>query len=321
MSGRILLYDFELDQVISQRKDHAKYVVQLAAYDSSERQKWIASAAWDRKVFIYSLAYGSDAAPAMQKPIAQIDIATNPEAILFTHHPDSSHLYLLLTRRDSTFISFYDLSELPGQSANPGVIPLAGQQNLAPHSNAWIAFTPAAMAPCPTDQTRVAIATSSVPHMKVLVVRLLFPKEKSHPDEMVNYVQREAAQPQGPNSNSADLPAPSAANNIRPELMQADREEAAVLLHCNAFASQTPYSTPAIVWRPDGSGLWVNSDDGVIRGLEASTGKVMARFEGHQAGSKIRCLWAGRTNAFAHEGSKCEWVLSGGFDQHLVGWS
>ena len=80
------------------------------------------------------------------------------------------------------------------------------------------------------------------------------------------------------------------------------------------MAPQTPYSTPQVVWRPDGSGLWVNGDDGVLRGLEAKTGKVVATLEGgHEAGSKIRSIWCGMV-----EGQ--EWLVSGGFDRRLVVW-
>lgn len=68
------------------------------------------------------------------------------------------------------------------------------------------------------------------------------------------------------------------------------------------------------MWRPDGSGLWVNGDDGVLRGLEAKTGKVVAILKGgHEAGSKIRSIWCGMV-----EGQ--EWVVSGGFDRRLVVW-
>lgn len=58
------------------------------------------------------------------------------------------------------------------------------------------------------------------------------------------------------------------------------------------MAPQTPYSTPQVVWRPDGAGVFVNGDDGVIRGLEARTGKVVTTLQGgHEVGSKIRTIW------------------------------
>lgn len=62
-----------------------------------------------------------------------------------------------------------------------------------------------------------------------------------------------------------------------------------------------------------GSGIWVNSDDGVIRGVEAATGKVVASLKGHEAGAKIRCLFAGTVE-------NEEVLVSGGFDQRLIFW-
>ena len=71
--------------------------------------------------------------------------------------------------------------------------------------------------------------------------------------------------------------------------------------------------------RPNGTGLWINSDDGVIRGVEASSGKVVAVLrDGHEAGSRIRGLWAGVVRGGGV--NKEEWVVSGGFDKRLVVW-
>ena len=61
--------------------------------------------------------------------------------------------------------------------------------------------------------------------------------------------------------------------------------------------------------------MWVNGDDGAIRGVEASTGKVVITLKGgHEEGSKVRCLWAGSVDGE-------EWLVSGGFDQRLVVWT
>lgn len=71
-------------------------------------------------------------------------------------------------------------------------------------------------------------------------------------------------------------------------------------------------------WRPDGCGVWVNGDDGVLRGLEARTGKIVATLKGgHDAGSKIRSVWAGMVSV---DGEEQEWVVSGGFDKKLIVW-
>lgn len=64
--------------------------------------------------------------------------------------------------------------------------------------------------------------------------------------------------------------------------------------------------------------MWVNGDDGVLRGIEAKTGKIIATLtNGHEVGSKIRSIWAGLVDI---DGVKEEWVISGGFDKRLVIW-
>lgn len=64
----------------------------------------------------------------------------------------------------------------------------------------------------------------------------------------------------------------------------------------------------------------MNGDDGVVRGVEARTGKVVSFLRGgHEAGSKVRSIWAGWVGEGQREGRE-EWVVSGGFDRRLVVW-
>ena len=68
--------------------------------------------------------------------------------------------------------------------------------------------------------------------------------------------------------------------------------------------------------------MWVNGDDGVLRGVEARTGKIVTTLKGgHEVGSKIRSIWAGWVDEEAGRGKeRKEWVVSGGFDRRLVVW-
>lgn len=66
---------------------------------------------------------------------------------------------------------------------------------------------------------------------------------------------------------------------------------------------------PRHVWRPDGSGFWVNSDDGVIRGVELKSGKVIERLAGHD--SAVRTLWSGVVDGK-------EILVSGAFDKSVM---
>ncbi|KAJ9665543.1 hypothetical protein H2201_004425 [Coniosporium apollinis] len=321
MSGKIIVFDCHNDAIVDERRDHTKYTVKVVGWLDQEGL-WIATAGWDAKVLLYRVTLQDDA-PSLGAPVASLTTATNPETLLFVEHPESSIPVLLLTRRDSTFMYYYTLPPLPIDSGQlPATLQLLGKQNLAPHSNAWVAFSPSAVAVCPTDRSMVAVATSTVPHMKLLIVRLLLPPIRPEgltvpPNSAdINVI------PTSPVSilDRQDLSRPTQASQARVALAIQDREAAAILISCTTLAPQTQYSTPALAWRPDGSGVWVNSDDGVIRGIEASTGKIVANLEGHVAGSKVRCLWAGYVDGCNEDDKKEELLVSGGFDQRLILW-
>lgn len=294
MSGQLYLSNSD-GKVLGKRRDHTKYIVKVAALTDNPGESYVATAGWDNKVVIYKLNMTSGI--EISEPVTSIPLSSKPEAILLVRHPDNNQPVLLASRTDSSFIFYYGVGEEPR---------LLGKQNLAPHSNAWVAFTPSSLELCPTDPSLLAVGTSSIPHMKLLIVRLLFP-----PWEVV-----EAPAP--PQSARASLlgeqPTETQASQARAALIIADREAAAIKIHCTTLAPQTAYSTPAVAWRPDGSGVWVNGDDGAIRGIEASTGKIVSTLKGHEAGTKVRCIWAGRI-----QGEK-EILVSGGFDHKLIVW-
>jgi WD40 repeat protein len=83
--------------------------------------------------------------------------------------------------------------------------------------------------------------------------------------------------------------------------------------------SQSNYSYPVVVWRPDGTGIWVNSDEGAIKGIDMS-GKIVATLTGHEPGSKVRCLYSEFLSSSTDE-NRSEILVSGGFDQKLIAWT
>lgn len=305
MSGQVILYDHARDKILEERRDHGKYVVKVATWEGP-RGAWVVTAGWDAKVLLYRVRVDdAGQALALGPPVASTTLPTNPEAALFIKHPDEDIPILIVTRRDSTSLHYYQLPYLGGPSGTvslPAELQLIGRQNLAPHSNAWIAFSPSSIASSPIDPTLLAVATSAVPHMKLIMVRLLVPS-----------------------LSTTDLPAShpepaTQADQTRANLAVQDKEEAAILIHASTLAPQTPYSTPQVCWRPNGSGVWVNGDDGALRGVEAKTGKIVAVLKGgHEVGSKIRTIWAGWV-ASSDDGAREEWVVSGGFDRRLVVW-
>lgn len=316
MSGQLLLQHGS--ETLDSRKDHAKYAVNVVAHeDKADPSKWwVATAGWDECVFIYCLNIPDEAdAPALKigEPVTRIKLVSNPESLLFVPHVDTNELLLLVSRRDSTYIYYYqveaaseetDTRENDGAAAEkpPQEARLLGQQNLAPHSNAWVTFSPAHMVLSPHDPGLLAVATSTLPSMKVIIVRLLFPAVKT--------------------ASASEDPVTQASQALATLDLQ-NREDAAILVQANTFAPQTDYSTPQVAWRPNGSGVWVNGDDGVVRGIETKTGKVIATLKGgHEPGFKVRSVWSGYVAVPQTEGDPVweEWVISGGFDKRLVVW-
>ncbi|KAK4892596.1 hypothetical protein LTR27_008872 [Elasticomyces elasticus] len=300
MSGQLLVSDLN-GSTIEKRRDHSKYIVKIAVLDNDSSEPLIATAGWDGKIVVYKPTFTNDEKLSLGDPVATITLQTKPEAMVFIQHPDEEKPLLLVTRTDSSFLYYYTLESTPR---------LLGRQNLAPHSNAWVAFTPSSLALSPHDPTLVAVGTSTVPHMKLLIIRLLIPSYTSTP------IQSSGQAPLVRTSWLDSTPvAETQSSQARRELAIADRESAAIIIHCTTMAPQTAYSTPCVAWRPDGSGVWVNGDDGAVRGVEVSSGKVVRTLVGgHEAGSKVRCLWAGVVEGMG------ECMVSGGFDQRCVIW-
>ncbi|KAE8824769.1 hypothetical protein PTNB85_09533 [Pyrenophora teres f. teres] len=305
MSGKLTLFDTANNRILEERKDHSKYLVKLSTWSSNGSSIIVASAGWDAKVILYQIDVSAEK-PQLGDPIATLALPSIPESTVFVTLPGDGTPALVVARRDSTFLHYY---AVPNPEAP--AFTLIGKQNLAPHSNAWIAFTPSDIQICPTDPHLVAIATSSTPHMKLLIVKLLLPPTRS------SMAGTEA-------SLATDGPV-TQASQARAELATADKEEAAILVNVSTLAPQTAYSTPRLVWRPDGTGVYVSSDDGVVRGLEARSGKLISSLHAHEPGSKLRCLWAGYLAGKRSQGSgdqsNTEYLISGGFDQKLIVWS
>ena len=319
MSGQLILQ--RGTEVLGRRKDHSKYAIQVVTYEAPNTEKvLVATAAWDSKISVYEFDIPREGEPeaviTMDEPVGYINLLTNPEAMLFVKHVDLERTVLLVSRQDSSHLHYYQVDSLtrnPTESTdtNPQECKLLGKQNLAPHSNTWVAFSPSGLALSPHDPGLLAVATSSLPHMKVMIVRLLFPPAESFDGN--NDAQPEEP-PAAPETQATQAFAVLALQN---------REDAAILVQANTFAPQTAYSTPQVAWRPDGSGVWVNGDDGVVRGIEVKTGKIAAMLtRGHDVGCKVRTIWAGWVEVLKDGGEVGveEWVVSGGFDKRLIVW-
>ncbi|CAO2657514.1 Nn.00g036400.m01.CDS01 [Neocucurbitaria sp. VM-36] len=218
MSGKLYLHDAAVDKTLDVRNDHSKYLVKLATW-SSDSFILVASAGWDANVFLYKLDTSADC-PQLGEPIATLTLPSIPETICFVESPEGGAPILLVARRDSSFLHYY---AVPGPESL--AFTLVGKQNLSPHSNAWVAFTPSDVQICPTNPLLAAVATSSTPHMKLLIVKLLIPPMKAS--------EFDAAA--GPHVDESL----TQASQARAELLVADREEAAIFVNVSTLAPQT----------------------------------------------------------------------------------
>lgn len=302
MDGTVDIYSRESGRLVATVKVHTSFVNQIVSTWDEDRIV-IATAGWDRKASVFCPPldqlrsmdredyYGVKT--ALSPTVDSHQTSANVQSVLFARHPDTDVLYVIYTIRDSIYLHYLQLKPLKQHDGSTRYTATpAGRQSLAPqlHST-WTAFTPAHIEACPTDPTLVAVATSHTPSMKLIVTRLVFPGQA----DVV--------------ANTGATPGSG---------IYGTKDELAIRFAVSTNAPQNDYSTPRCVWRPDGSGIWVSADDGVIRGVDARTGKVVKQLKGHEPGTKIRCLWAGILPD--ENGVKREVMISGGFDKRLIIW-
>lgn len=356
MSGQVVLFSNTLGKVVAQVRDHHKYVVRIAATPISSGQShnqtlettrfYVATAGWDARVHLYTLDLGSaDSTESVQfQRLATLQLPSNPEDIVFYRSQDRT--LLILSRRDSVALHFYSVPQLKS----------LGTQSLSPHSGPWTPFSLSSLSLCPTHADKLAVTTSGTDLTKLVIVKLLIPSvgNSAHPSTIAS--SSPSAHQHSPSTST--LTPPTAQNQAhlhatRTALAREDAMAAAIEVFASTGASSSMYSTPHAVWRPDGSGVWVNGDDGAVRGIDASTGAVKVtlgprseqsdlaqarpgRHEelhstqlhaasasaptGHNLDCKVRHLWAGSallspssSSSFGHERHE-----DGGV-QHAVG--
>lgn len=250
MSGHVVLSSADTGEIISELKAHEKYAIKAVLY----KNEYLATAAYDKTINIYKVSHSADNTPSISGLLGRLELPTPPEALCFVTLPSSGEPALCYSRRDSTFLYYHNLCPL---------LPPHSTRNLAPHSTAWHTFHAMWLSPSPSNPLLLAVATSSIPHMKFL-------------------------------------------------LLPVDSD--AIIKEVFTAAPQSVYSTAVLAWRPQGNGVWVNADDGVVRGIEVKSGKVKVALRASAGGEKVRTLWAGSVDGR-------EMLVTGGFDKGVKVWS
>ena len=372
MSGLVFVWANDWAKRVCERRDHRKFLVRAAvcvrnvqhqeeedasssdgttaAVDTGRRNFYVVTAGWDHRIFVYNLSLPSDssssssssaaaeAPPTLSDPIAQLDLPTLPEDI---------HLH-----------------EAGGRTDRPrACAPRLGRAILlcsARSDGAGIADA------CPSRRPVGAVPSD-------LFGRLAHrsPRAGRHDVEHARYAARRGAHAGSRRGRGCGMPTlvrvsqpKTRKNRSSSSSRPRRRSEPDWLLQRKTHARRQsapraprtrlrrPIARRAPVWRPDGSGVWVTGDDGVIRGIETGSVKVVARlgaaaaggnddgdgdetrhgtgtalpqesstqrFVGHEVDSKVRDLWAGWLD-IRGSGDREECVLSAGFDRRCILW-
>lgn len=268
MTGRLALLDPATGDVVATVRPHEKYATRVV-YSAP----FVVSSAYDRTIALHALCTPSDpdaassAPPSFSECVGRLTLSTPPEALAVVTLPSTGTRAVVFSRRESMAL-YYHLLE-------PS-LPHHATRSLAGASGVWLGYDhPLAVALHPRDPTRLAVVTSSVPHMRLLIV----PVDSD-----------------GGGGGGSD-------------------GERASNREMFTGAPQTVYSTAALAWRPDASGVWVNADEGIVRGVEVKRGRVAARLAVCAHGQKVRTLWAGSVDGVG------ELLVTGGFDKALRVWT
>lgn len=63
-----------------------------------------------------------------------------------------------------------------------------------------------------------------------------------------------------------------------------------ILANFNTLSPQDKYSEAKVIFRPNGEGVWIFGDDGIIRALELSSGSITHEFKAHEGRIKAMAL-------------------------------
>ncbi|KAI5853876.1 hypothetical protein BZA05DRAFT_271706 [Tricharina praecox] len=249
MTGRLSLLSADTGDTVATIRPHEKYAIRVL-YEAP----YVISAAYDKTLCLHTLAVSPSGTPSFSSsPSSKLTLATPPEALAMVTLPATKARAIVFSRRDSTSLYYHLLQP---------TLPFHSERALAAE-HSWISYHAMSIAVHPSNPALLAVATSSVPHMKFLLVEV-----------------------------DSDV----------------------VLQELFTGAPQSAYSTAVVAWRPDASGVWLNADEGVVRGLEVKRGKVKATLKACDGGEKVRTLWAGDVDGR-------EVLVTGGFDKGLKVWT
>lgn len=294
MDGQFIVTQMGTDAVLGRVKAHNRFINAMS-YDS--KSQMLASAGYDGQIKVYKLEQEKSEANVQIskvnfKPIAQHKFVQIPSIVKITTLKDGRRV-VLAGVQDSTILHYLlipdDNGITQGSHAAQSLETLAKLNLLdAEFTSSFVVFTPMAIDLYTDEKTgvqRFVIATSHSPYMRVIVGQV------EH--------------------------ASSSNNNTTIKNKDDQVDIGLVEQNLLAYAPQDKFSMPKVKWSHNGNGVWITGDDGIVRGIEIETGKLVVELGSGKHTDKIRDLDIA-TIPVSNQGNKYQDILiSGGSDKRV----
>lgn len=313
MDGRLVVTDMETGACAGQVKAHSRLV---NAMDYSSKFGLVASGGYDGWVVVYKVVINTGSEKVELTKIGQYKFMQIPTIVKIAQLPHTGQPVVLACVQDSTYLNYLSIpnytnvttKELTAQFSSlsmsqPSVfgvntddtplLSIISRTNLldSVNTSSFVTFTPMSLDICPDGSNRFAVATSHSPYMRVIVGKIgLEEPEGNNPalsGTSAHGIPSAFADPSS--SQSSDASSLGKESSTKENVGKAsstgvdEKKEpygTMVLHNILAHAQQDQYSMPKVKWSQSGTGVWVSGDDGLVRGLEVETGKLVVELGG-----------------------------------------
>lgn len=286
MDGQFIVTQMGTCKMLGRVKAHNRFINAMS-YDS--KSQMLVSAGYDGLIKVYKLKQERDNGITSKvefKPVAQHKFVQIPSVVKITTLKDGRTV-VLAGIQDSTLLHYLLIPSEVGSNGVAQSLETLAKLNLldAEFASSFVVFSPMAIDLYTDEKTgiqRFAIATSHSPYMRVII----------------GQVER--------------------ADSSKTTTNQ-DGEETLGLIEHNllAHAPQDKFSMPKIKWSHNGNGVWITGDDGLVRGIEIETGKLVVELGKGKHTDKIRDLDIATIPALNKDDKPQDILISGGADKRV----
>lgn len=290
MDGKVVLTDLEHQSVCIDGLEHphTRYVNRLLVWNGEK--KYLVTSSYDKHINLYELVF-TDGADPLISYISSLTLPTTPEGLTFLSTSKGA-LLLLVASRDTPFLEVYTVADMKHY----------GRINMNENNDAWVSFSAIDISIHPSrqfeDRVTIAISTSTTPHGRLLLLSCDLEDIRDDHDTRATTT---ATTRQAPKIGRSTI------------FTGAKQSDYGVLprhvWRATGTSSGIDYEQPSS--QASATGVWVNSDDGLLKGICLRSLKPVRELQGHTAG--VRSLWSGMIHGN-------EILVSGGFDKRVLIW-